>query len=549
MSSASASATASAPEPNETSAGTVFLPSYELLPTSLLKGIEDAAVAVLTAETISGDLFNISRAVKLPTAEIPDNAIILVPLFATIDSVVMNSDSLAQGPMAYIRLDGPPQPRSVFGTCVAYSEGAGIREVAVGEKVRFPPPTHMLVATPSMVDLIDAVAGVAVDNPRNGETRPVKRLRTRLLEEVGEHAESRDDKGTSKYILDLDGHKHHTRNKTDIAQREKDLGFAFRTVDKDRWEHIMGTDFLLQVGIYKTTIFQQARLRVHKRHESFTSCGYLDRIQDLGFLHRTDQLKLLLTGQIMVEGGAATLSLEDFSNGEKLSSCKEVCPAQNRPMVLVLKNIQTAFQVFLSADFEGVFDNFIEDLEGSERPMELVAADFLRYSVEECLRKFCLAVSSERSYIGILMYCVSEPWECASYLTQLFNDLSDNLSNHQTRAMEEEYYRAHLIREARAASLSSSTPSRTASNSDKNLRSATPTTSTTPTKTCAGHFGGLLKAIYADGRPYKCAFGKTCKFKHIAKAGKTRQEISDIISLLPATAREDLSKTISVKKV
>ena len=30
-------------------------------------------------------------------------------------------------------------------------------------------------------------------------------------------------KGTSSYILDLNGVKHLTRNKTDIAQREKDL--------------------------------------------------------------------------------------------------------------------------------------------------------------------------------------------------------------------------------------------------------------------------------------------------------------------------------------
>ena len=45
-------------------------------------------------------------------------------------------------------------------------------------------------------------------------------------------------------------------------------------------------------------------------------------------------------------------------------------------MVVVLKNIQTAFQVFLSKDFEGVFDDFIFDLEGAERPLELVASDF-----------------------------------------------------------------------------------------------------------------------------------------------------------------------------
>lgn len=145
------------------------------------------------------------------------------------------------------------------------------------------------------------------------------------------------------------------------------------------------------------------------------------------------------------------------------------------------------------------------------------------------------------------MYCVSEPWECASYLTQLFNDLSDNLSNHQIRAMEEEYYRAHLIRESRAAGLSLSTPSRSSSTVKKNPRLETSTTPSPP-KTCAGHFGKQMKAVYSDGRPYKCAFGKSCKFQHIAKAGKTREEIAIIISKLPATAQDDLSRTLVTKK-
>ena len=66
---------------------------------------------------------------------------------------------------------------------------------------------------------------------------------------------------------------------------------------------------------------EQARLRVNRRDESFISCGYLDRIQDLQFIHTSERLKLLLTGQILVEGGQATLTLDDFANGEILSTC------------------------------------------------------------------------------------------------------------------------------------------------------------------------------------------------------------------------------------
>ena len=153
------------------------------------------------------------------------------------------------------------------------------------------------------------------------------------------------------------------------------------------------------------------------------------------------------------------------------------------------------------------------------------------------------------------MYNVTVPWECASYMVSLFDQLSEDLSDHQSRAIEQEYYRAHLIRESRNLALSSipnskrpsSSPSSSASTktagTDKHLvgRSA----DTTPTKTCAGHFGKQLKATYGDGRPYKCAFCKSCKFRHIGKVGKTREEILEIIKALPTTARDELGRAVT----
>ena len=89
----------------------------------------------------------------------------------------------------------------------------------------------------------------------------------------------------TKYILDLDGCKHITRNKTQIARRKKDSEFIFRAADKGRWTHIMGNDILLQVGFCKTTVIVQARLRVKRRLEAFISYGYLDQVEDLYFMH------------------------------------------------------------------------------------------------------------------------------------------------------------------------------------------------------------------------------------------------------------------------
>ena len=149
------------------------------------------------------------------------------------------------------------------------------------------------------------------------------------------------------------------------------------------------------------------------------------------------------------------------------------------------------------------------------------------------------------------MYSVTEPWECASYLSDIYMDMSRNLSDRQTRALEEEYFRAHLIRESRAANVKTPMPTRPLNASDRKPSPKTPTdmerTRETPTKTCAGHFGRQLKAFYANGRPYKCAFGKACKFRHIGKVGKTKQEVLDIIALLSATARTDLGAAFGTK--
>ena len=181
-----------------------------------------------------------------------------------------------------------------------------------------------------------------------------------------------------------------------------------------------------------------------------------------------------------------------------------------------------------------------------------MASGFLRYSVEECLRKFCHTVSTERSYVGVEMADVSHPSECAFYPVNLFVQLSEDLSDHQSRAIEVEYFRAHLLRQNRAQKTSSSTTPSKSNDRNRNLdapssRAITDITKEAPTKICAGHFGQLFKALYSDGRQYKCAYGNGCKFKHLSKVGKTHLEILDIINHLPTTARDDLLKVVARK--
>ena len=80
--------------------------------------------------------------------------------------------------------------------------------------------------------------------------------------------------------------------------------------------------------------------------------------------------------------------------------------------------------------------------------MELVAADFLLYSIEELLRKFFRVIRSERSSTSLEEVPVTTPEECAAYLGSLFSKLSVDLSDHVSRAVEEDYFLMRLIREA-----------------------------------------------------------------------------------------------------
>jgi hypothetical protein len=67
-----------------------------------------------------------------------------------------------------------------------------------------------------------------------------KRQRNRPLGEEGEVA---DDTGsrfrdTSSDLLDLNGVRHPTRNKSEIALREKGLHFMMRAMEKERREYL-----------------------------------------------------------------------------------------------------------------------------------------------------------------------------------------------------------------------------------------------------------------------------------------------------------------------
>ena len=123
----------------------------------------------------------------------------------------------------------------------------------------------------------------------------------------------------------------------------------------------------------------------------------------------------------------------------------------------------------------------------------------------------------------------------------MFDQLSEDLSDNVSRAQEEVHYRVRLAREAGI------TPKLKSSASKSKNSAIVEKKKEVSTRPCANHLGKQLKAVYADGKAYHCAYGNKCRFAHVGKKGKTEKELSDLISMMPELAREDLRKALKPK--
>ena len=113
----------------------------------------------------------------------------------------------------------------------------------------------------------------------------------RLLGIRGEQAEELEDKpkGTSTYILDLEGVKRPTRNKSDI-----DPHFMFRAMDVGKWDYCVSTDLVLQPEAYRSMLCEQSKSQIEDQHPAVTSCGLISRVQSLPLFSNKENLLLLL---------------------------------------------------------------------------------------------------------------------------------------------------------------------------------------------------------------------------------------------------------------
>lgn len=296
----------------------VLLPNYPLASGFLLRAIEHSGSVLPTSTDDAGEYYAMALAKVVQAEEVPANSIMVIPLTPPHAGESLDFTYVAASDCMYVQLHEQPQFRRTYGHCVAYSADVTDKPVAIGEVFKFSTIASFIVAKRQLSAAVISAGGLEMGVI--GDLPTEKRQCVRPLVEMGELADETGTKpkGTSVYLLDLNGNKLFTRNKSDIPQREKDLSFLLRAMDKSKMDYSTTTDLVLQTEVYRCMLCEQGDTQADDRHNAFMSCGLISRVQRLLVFSKSEKLKPLLTGSVLVEGSAeATLTLEDFVTGEK----------------------------------------------------------------------------------------------------------------------------------------------------------------------------------------------------------------------------------------
>ena len=276
----------------------VVIPTYEMLDGSMLHAVEHASSVVDASSDEVGEFYAMAMIQAVPAAQVPENAVIVIPLTPPEEGQVLDMTYVAASSLMFLHVHEKPQARMTYAHCAAYSTGTVDGPIPISALVKFPSSTSFLVARPRLVAAVVATTGTEVDMMAGEPKRQCVREPVsggELPDDTGEKI-----KGTSTYLLDLDGVKHPTRNKTDVAQRERDLNFVFRAMDPDKWEYSISTDVVLQPEQYRSMVCELGDTQSNDRHNAFISCGLISRVQRLSFVGEKEKMKLLLTGSVLL---------------------------------------------------------------------------------------------------------------------------------------------------------------------------------------------------------------------------------------------------------
>ena len=521
------------PTPSAEIVGTLALPLYAPLIGSLLMGIETASEAVADSSA-AADQFTMTMADRVPAMEVTDGASIFVPLDQPIIGEA-NFTFLCDCRFAILRFRGRPGLHSTFAEIIGYSAGDFDRPLALGSLVTFATAVNLFVAKG---DLLKAIQSPDTEKESGPELKKQKTGTSGQQSGVGvlPSATTTGEK-IPLHITDLEGVVRLTRNKTDLHSREKDLRFGFRAVDSQRWVHLMGGDWCLQPIEYARMVTEQSQTRSVNRDPAFSSCGLLARVEELIFINNSDKVKAFLSGNICT-GAGASVEMDDFTV-HLICTLSKVDISRNRNLIGAIKNLGLLMEVYLSSQYKGVFSSFIEHLEGSDQPFELVSAGYLKYSIELVLRNFFRTVRSKKS-VDPPFVAIASPNECAIYMTDLFHGLFIHLSDHGERKLGEE--RVALSKErAKVIAIVDKCPQ-----PDKVVarKAAAVKPAVGKKSRCFNFFGQSINAIHAKTKkPYLCD-NVECVHSHQPVKGKTKTELISIADAMPYHSKADCRAAI-----
>jgi hypothetical protein len=267
-----------------TAAG-VCIPTHNEITGGLLRQLEHAAQVTATSTDNNGEFYNL-LAMVVRAEDVQTGSVIVVPLDPPADHEALDFTFVARSKALFITVFETPQARNTYGHVAAYSTGTDEKPFPVGTLIMFATPSKFVVAKWRLVFAIRDAEGAEVDLPTDPSMLAVAKRPRRLLSggETGDDAEEKQ-KGT--YLLDLDGVKHFSRNKTDLALRERELHFVFRAMDTRRRDFATSTDYILQTEAYRSMITPQTGdTPTGDRHEAFESCGILGRVPLLIFQNK-----------------------------------------------------------------------------------------------------------------------------------------------------------------------------------------------------------------------------------------------------------------------
>jgi hypothetical protein len=343
-------------------------------------------------------------------------------------------------------------------------------------------------------------------------------------------------------MTDFDGITYPTRNKTDLVQRERELYLILQMMDVAKREYAMTTDMVIQPEVYRSTICEMSDSQTEDVIPAFAACTLISRMQGITVFRDKLKLKLLLTGTVLIETSTEpTLTLEDFVTSPQISNKSTACPSNNIGIMSALENLQMRLQVVFSDEFAECFKDFIYKLHGVTRPMFLVPADLLRYSVGMALQKFFRMVRSVKGSSLPDQLSLMSPALCVEYLKALFAKIAASLSDFSAMQQHESYFRFRRERRKDMEALlkpleraaGAVTPTVKFEVAEKERVPSAPPPSTKP---CTGYMGGLLGATNKSVRPHKCDWGDKCSYRHVSPVGKSEEKLLEYADSMSQSA-------------